>query len=170
MNLKVEKENADVKCDLDNIIFSKTYIENEKTKKFLDYIWPNKADRKKGERNEIKNRLKYILNVFDELSEYCPIFDEPRYGKHIKLMYLIIYGNHDDEFAINKQMPKKLYTQKIKRSDCVVLTEKYIYSRFMAEGKDEICKVYLEVDIELRNQFIRECKKRLDSIIKMMDD
>lgn len=168
---KFIKEEKDIisKDEKDGIIFTEQYIDEVKTKELLDYILPNKEKRKQNDRNEIKKRLKYILKLMEKLSEFNPVFYESKYGKNIKLMYLIVYGNYTSEFRIKRTTPKKLYDGKykeLKRSECIMLTEKYMYGRYAWEGKVEKYRVHLK----RRNQLVRECGINLDSIVKMKDD
>lgn len=167
---KFIKEEKDIisKDEKDGIIFTEQYIDEVKTKELLDYILPNKEKRKQNDRNEIKKRLKYILKLMEKLSEFNPVFYESKYGKNIKLMYLIVYGNYTSEFRIKRTTPKKLYDGKykeLKRSECIMLTEKYMYGRYAWEGKVEKYRVHLK----RRNQLVRECGINLDSIVKMKD-
>ena len=61
-------------------------------------------------------------------------------------MYCTIYGNYESKYKVDKHMPKKLYQkniEKIKNSERIILTERYIYERYVNEGKTEEYLDYL---------------------------
>ena len=112
--------------DKDKIIYSESYINHSKIKELMEYILPNETERKPSDRNEIRNRLKYVLKVMDKLAKKNPIFKEKRYAKNVKIMYHILYGDDKGNLKLNKQMPKKLYQGKIidiKNSESIILIE-----------------------------------------------
>lgn len=153
----------------DNIIYSENYIINSTPKELLEYFIPDENERKPSDRNEIKNKLKYTLKVMDELANENPIFEEPRYAKYVRIMYFVIYGNYDSKYRVDKHMPKKLYlkqNKKIKNSESIIMTERYIYERFVTEGKVENYKYYSNIRKDLLTKYI----KMLESVIEMKSD
>lgn len=153
----------------DNIIYSENYIINSTPKELLEYFIPDENERKPSDRNEIKNKLKYTLKVMDELANENPIFEEPRYAKYVRIMYFVIYGNYDSKYRVDKHMPKKLYlkqNKKIKNSESIIMTERYIYERFVTEGKVENYRYYSNIRKDLLSKYI----KMLESVIEMKSD
>lgn len=153
----------------DNIIYSENYIINSTPKELLEYFIPDENERKPSDRNEIKNKLKYTLKVMDELANENPIFEEPRYAKYVRIMYFVIYGNYDSKYRVDKHMPKKLYlkqNKKIKNSESIIMTERYIYERFVTEGKVENYRYYSNIRKDLLTKYI----KMLESVIEMKSD
>lgn len=153
----------------DNIIYSENYIINSTPKELLEYFIPDENERKPSDRNEIKNKLKYTLKVMDELENENPIFEEPRYAKYVRIMYFVIYGNYDSKYRIDKHMPKKLYlkqNKKIKNSESIILTERYMYERYANEGKAEEYICYLNK----RKDLLIKCIEMLESVIEMKSD
>lgn len=135
----------------------------------LEYFIPDENERKPSDRNEIKNKLKYTLKVMDELENENPIFEEPRYAKYVRIMYFVIYGNYDSKYRIDKHMPKKLYlkqNKKIKNSESIILTERYMYERYANEGKAEEYICYLNK----RKDLLIKCIEMLESVIEMKSD
>lgn len=155
--------------DKDKIIYSESYINNSKIKELMEYILPNETERKPSDRNEIRNRLKYVLKIMDKLAKKNPIFKEKRYAKNVKIMYHILYGDDNGNLKLNKQMPKKLYQGKIidiKNSESIILIERYIYERYVNEGKTEEYLDYLNK----RRDMLTQCIEMLESVIEMKND
>lgn len=155
--------------DKDKIIYSESYINHSKIKELMEYILPNETERKLSDRNEIRNRLKYVLKVMDKLAKKNPIFKEKRYAKNVKIMYHILYGDDKGNLKLNKQMPKKLYQGKIidiKNSESIILIERYIYERYVNEGKTAEYLDYLNK----RRDMLTQCIEMLESVIEMKND
>lgn len=153
----------------DMIVYSESYITNSKPKQLLEYFILDEKERKPSDRNEIKNKLKYTLKVMDELEKKTFFFKEPRYAKYVKIMYYIIYGNYESKYKVDKRMPKKLYQkniEKIKNSERIILTERYIYERYVNEGKSEKYLDYLNK----RRDMLTQCIEMLESVIEMKND
>lgn len=84
-------------------------------------------------------------------------------------MYCTIYGNYESKYKVDKHMPKKLYQkniEKIKNSERIILTERYIYERYVNEGKTEEYLDYLNK----RRDMLTQCIEMLESVIEMKND
>lgn len=82
---------------------------------------------------------------------------------------LKMYGNYESKYKVDKRMPKKLYQkniEKIKNSERIILTERYIYERYVNEGKTEEYLDYLNK----RRDMLTQCIEMLESVIEMKND
>ena len=75
-------------------------------------------------------------------------------------MYCTIYGNYESKYKVDKHMPKKLYQkniEKIKNSERIILTERYIYERWysydiiLPENSGRIYVIYCMYEEHLRD-------------------
>lgn len=138
------------------------------TKKLIDYFIPDEKERTSDDRNVIKDRLVYIINFFEYLSTKNPIVRGRGYGRQVKIIYSLIYGNNG-RFKLNSRLLKQLYkneTDKIQTSDIILWTEIYYFILFSLKGN---CNIYKRFK-EKRNHFLCRCEKVIENILAIEGD
>lgn len=156
------------KNEMDKIYFSEKMIREYPTKKLIDYFIPDEKERTSDDRNVIKDRLVYIINFFEYLSTKNPIIRGRGYGRQVKIIYSLIYGNNG-KFKLNSRLLKQLYkneTDKIQTSDIILWTEIYYFILFSLRGN---CNIYKRFK-EKRNHFLCRCEKMIENILAIEGD
>lgn len=156
------------KNEMDKIYFSEKMIREYPTKKLIDYFIPDEKERTSNDRNIIKDRLVYIINFFEYLSTKNPIIRGRGYGRQVKIVYSLIYGNNG-KFKLNSRLLKQIYkneTDKIQTSDIIIWTEIYYFILFSLRGN---CNIYKRFK-EKRNHFLCRCEKMIENILAIEGD